>query len=67
VLCGCVRCAHCGQATVACQQHDDLRWATPAAAHELVVWPAYHRAIEQVEWLVTHPDRATVYRLADPA
>jgi dATP pyrophosphohydrolase len=48
-------------------EHDDLRWATPAAAHELVVWPAYHRAIEQVEWLVAHPDRAAVYRLADPA
>ena len=36
-------------------EHDDHRWVTPAEAHELVIWPAYHRAIEQVEWLVANP------------
>jgi 8-oxo-dGTP pyrophosphatase MutT (NUDIX family) len=44
-------------------EHDDLRWLTPAAAHELVIWPAYHRAIEQVEWLAANPERSAVYRL----
>ena len=44
-------------------EHDDLRWTTPGEAHDLVVWPAYHRAIEQVEWLVANPERAAVYRL----
>jgi 8-oxo-dGTP pyrophosphatase MutT (NUDIX family) len=44
-------------------EHDDARWLTPAEAHELVVWPAYHRAIDQIEWLVANPDRAAVYRL----
>jgi len=48
-------------------EHDDLRWVTPAEAHELVLWPAYHRAIDQLEWLVANPDKAAVYRLADPA
>lgn len=39
-------------------EHDDLRWVSPAAARELVVWPAYRFAIEQIEWLVAHPDHA---------
>lgn len=42
-------------------EHVDHRWVTPAEAHELVLWPAYHRAIEQVEWLVANPEQATVY------
>ncbi|HYK95340.1 MAG TPA: NUDIX domain-containing protein [Candidatus Dormibacteraeota bacterium] len=48
-------------------EHDDLRWCTPAEAHELVPWRSYHRAIEQVEWLVANPSKAAVYRLPDPA
>lgn len=47
-------------------EHDGQRWVTPAEAHELVLWPAYHRAIEQVEWLVANPEKAVVYRLPDP-
>lgn len=49
------------------REHDDLRWVDPAGAHELVLWPAYHRAIEQVAWLVANPGQAAAYRLADPA
>ena len=52
---------------VVSEEHDDLRWVSPTEAHELVLWPAYHRAIDQVEWLVAHPDRAETYRLPDPA
>ena len=48
-------------------EHDDLRWCSTVEAHELVLWPAYHRAIEQVEWLVANPSKAAVYRLAVPA
>jgi 8-oxo-dGTP pyrophosphatase MutT (NUDIX family) len=47
------------------EEHDDLRWVTPAEARSLVVWPAYERAIETVEWLVDHPAKATLYRLVD--
>lgn len=47
-------------------EHDDFRWVGSAAAHELVLWPAYHRAIEQLEWLIANPEKATVYRLPDP-
>lgn len=48
-------------------EHDDLRWCSPADAHELVLWPAYHRAIEQLEWLVANPEKAAAYRLPDPS
>jgi len=48
-------------------EHDDHRWVTPAEAHRLVPWQAYHRAIEQVEWLVANPEKAPLYRLPDPA
>jgi 8-oxo-dGTP pyrophosphatase MutT (NUDIX family) len=54
-----------GAAVTLSDEHDDARWLTPAEAHELVVWPAYHRAIDQIEWLVANPDRAAVYRLVD--
>jgi 8-oxo-dGTP diphosphatase len=47
-------------------EHDDVRWVSPSEAHELVLWPAYHRAIEQVEWIVANPERASTYRLPDP-
>jgi 8-oxo-dGTP pyrophosphatase MutT (NUDIX family) len=46
-------------------EHEDLRWLTPAEAKALVVWPAYERAIDMVEWLVDHPDKAAHYRLLD--
>ena len=46
-------------------EHDDLRWVTPAEARTLVLWPAYERAIDMVEWLVDHPDKASHYRLLD--
>jgi 8-oxo-dGTP pyrophosphatase MutT (NUDIX family) len=48
-------------------EHDDLRWCSTVEAHELVLWPAYHRAIEQVEWLVANPSKAAVYSLPAPA
>ncbi len=46
-------------------EHDDLRWLAPPDAKELVVWPAYERAIDMVEWLVGHPSKARHYRLLD--
>jgi 8-oxo-dGTP pyrophosphatase MutT (NUDIX family) len=46
-------------------EHDDLRWLSPADARDLVLWPAYERAIDQVEWLVDHPAKAAHYRLLD--
>jgi dATP pyrophosphohydrolase len=55
-----------GVAIALSHEHDDFRWVPPTAAHELVVWPAYHHAIEQIEWLVANPEAAIVYRLPDP-
>jgi 8-oxo-dGTP pyrophosphatase MutT (NUDIX family) len=43
-------------------EHDDARWVAPAEARELVVWPAYRTAIEQIEWLVGHPAQAAFLR-----
>jgi len=44
-------------------EHDDVRWVTLEAARELVIWPAYVRAIEMVAWLVEHPEKAETLRL----
>jgi 8-oxo-dGTP pyrophosphatase MutT (NUDIX family) len=44
-------------------EHDDLRWLTPEAARELVIWPAYGVAIDMVVWLVEHPEKAERFRL----
>jgi len=43
-------------------EHDDARWVSPDEARETVVWPAYRTAIEQIEWLVAHPDHAAFLR-----
>ena len=40
------------------KEHDDARWVSPDEARETVVWPAYRSAIEQLEWLVAHPQHA---------
>ena len=39
-------------------EHDAFRWLSPQDAREAVVWPAYRSAIEQLEWLVAHPQHA---------
>ena len=44
-------------------EHDGLRWLVPAEAKAAVVWPAYVRAIELVEWLVANPGRAASFEL----
>ncbi len=44
-------------------EHDDFRWLAPAEARALVVWPAYRSAIDQIEWLVAHPEHAPVLRV----
>ena len=43
-------------------EHDDARWVSPDEARETVVWPAYRTAIEQIEWLVGHPQHAVYLR-----
>ncbi len=43
-------------------EHDDARWVGPGEAREIVVWPAYRTAIEQLEWLVGHPGHAAYLR-----
>ena len=44
-------------------EHDDHRWTSPAAARELVVWQAYRAAIDQLEWLLAHPEHEPWFRV----
>jgi dihydroneopterin triphosphate diphosphatase len=46
-------------------EHDAFRWLSPDAAREQVVWPAYRSALEQLDWLVSHPQHAP-WLLAGP-
>jgi dATP pyrophosphohydrolase len=39
-------------------EHEAAQWLSPAEAREIVVWPAYRTAIDQIEWLVAHPQHA---------
>jgi 8-oxo-dGTP pyrophosphatase MutT (NUDIX family) len=48
-------------------EHDDARWLSADEARALVVWPAYRRAIDHLEWQLAHPEHAAAYRLPDPA
>jgi len=43
-------------------EHDDARWVSPDEAREMVVWPAYRTAIEQIDWLVANPRHAAFLR-----
>ena len=43
-------------------EHDDARWLSPDEARETVVWPAYRTAIDEIEWLVAHPQHAVFLR-----
>jgi 8-oxo-dGTP pyrophosphatase MutT (NUDIX family) len=43
-------------------EHDDARWLSPEEARQMVVWPAYRTAIEQIGWLVANPQHAVFLR-----
>ncbi|MEO8463199.1 MAG: NUDIX domain-containing protein [Chloroflexota bacterium] len=45
------------------EEHDDARWLSPDAARELVVWPAYLRAIDFLEWFVAKPELESTFRI----
>ncbi|HXI45911.1 MAG TPA: NUDIX domain-containing protein [Candidatus Acidoferrales bacterium] len=47
-------------------EHDAFEWLEPETARGRVVWPAYRRAIDHLEWLLAHPEKAAAYRLPDP-
>ena len=44
-------------------EHDEQRWLTPGEATEMVVWPAYREAIDQLEWIATHRDLARLMQV----
>jgi 8-oxo-dGTP pyrophosphatase MutT (NUDIX family) len=52
-----------GVEAILSHEHDAQRWVAPAEARELVLWPAYRGAIEQIEWIGTHPDRTGLLRV----
>jgi 8-oxo-dGTP pyrophosphatase MutT (NUDIX family) len=52
-----------GVEAVLSEEHDDQRWVLPAAATEMVLWPAYRTAIGQIEWIAAHQERAALMRV----
>jgi dATP pyrophosphohydrolase len=44
-------------------EHDDHRWLGAEAAKDLVVWPAYERAIDFIAWVLAHPAKDGPFRL----
>jgi dATP pyrophosphohydrolase len=52
-----------GIEAVLSEEHDDQRWVLPAAASEMVLWPAYRAAIEQIKWVGTHPEMTSLMRV----
>lgn len=47
-------------------EHDAMQWLSPYEARRLVVWAAYRRAIEFLEWLVANPDLANPWSMVTP-
>jgi 8-oxo-dGTP pyrophosphatase MutT (NUDIX family) len=52
-----------GAAIALSPEHDGLRWLPAVEAKATVVWPAYERAIDFVEWLVAHPAKRAAFEL----
>ena len=52
-----------GVEPVLSHEHDALRWVSPAAALELVVWPAYRESIARIERDLVDPSRARWFEL----
>ena len=47
-----------GIEAVLSEEHDEQRWVSPAAASEMVLWPAYREAITQLGWIAGHRELA---------
>ena len=45
------------------EEHDDQRWVTAVEAREIVLWPAYRAAIDQIEWIAAHREMATLMQV----
>jgi 8-oxo-dGTP pyrophosphatase MutT (NUDIX family) len=45
------------------EEHDQQRWVAPSEAGEMVVWPAYRAAIEQIAWIAGHRELARVMQV----
>lgn len=43
-----------GVEAVLSHEHDAQRWVTAQEARDMVLWPAYRAAIEQLEWIAGH-------------
>ena len=52
-----------GREPILSAEHDAMRWASPAAALEIVIWPAYRESIGRIERDLVDPDRAAWFRL----
>lgn len=47
------------------EEHDEQRWVAAAEAREMVLWPAYRAAIDQIEWIAEHREMATLMQVGE--
>jgi dATP pyrophosphohydrolase len=52
-----------GVEAVLSEEHDEQRWVSPAEAAEMVLWPAYRAAIEQLAWIAGHRQMARLMQV----
>jgi 8-oxo-dGTP pyrophosphatase MutT (NUDIX family) len=52
-----------GVEAVLSEEHDEQRWVTADAAREMVLWPAYRAAIEQLAWIAGHREMARLMQV----
>jgi 8-oxo-dGTP pyrophosphatase MutT (NUDIX family) len=52
-----------GVEAVLSEEHDEQRWVTADAAREMVLWPAYRAAIEQLAWIARHREMARLMQV----
>lgn len=52
-----------GAEPVLSHEHDAMRWAAPAAALEVAIWPAYRESIKRIVENLMDPERAIWFEL----
>jgi 8-oxo-dGTP pyrophosphatase MutT (NUDIX family) len=52
-----------GVEAVLSDEHDEQRWVTADVAREMVLWPAYRAAIEQLAWIAGHREMARLMQV----
>ena len=52
-----------GVEAVLSDEHNEQRWVSPEEGKEMVLWPAYRAAIEQLAWIAGNRDMARLMQV----